>query len=349
MNLGTTQLIKGRDLGERYHSEYQIMAMDVYAKTIAAGSDLSDYARSLCYNQLDDCAYLASKGLCQTRSIFMMSNCPLACMMCEEVQQFHRCVGKTHPFDIPSFKNPDEIHDDDVDDVQDIRTISSFFDVISNITGAISVTDHTEPALYVLDSLIVESDIKEALNLIQGSSEWHEFTALKADHFDGKFDTTIPSHKSKRLICEFPSSSCHNITSTFLTSISRTLGISKKYFSPPEYLRYEAGDHYASHREYRIHDEWKPAGPRIVSIYIPLTDSFDGSISGGSVGFKRLNWTILTPKKGSLIIWSNVDETLIPDISMETEILPITTGEHYFLVTHIHLHDYERNVALGCI
>lgn len=344
--MGIHQERLGRDLAEQYHVDEQIKAMDMYAKTVVAGTDVSDTGRFLCTNQLAECAYYASKGFCIKRLMFMMSNCPLACLMCEEVEEFHRCSGKTHPLDVPSFVN--EVSFASLENTEGARSISSYFDKFTNDEGATAVTNPDEPNLYTIENIFSDVETKEILRLIQGMTEWIDSKVQRSDHFDGKYSSPLPVRQSQSLSCEDPDLACYNKTMDMMSKISTKLDIPEIYFENPEFVHYSPGGHYSPHYEYRIHDEWKPAGPRVLTVYIPLTDQFSDSIQGGSIGFPGLQWTVLTPKKGSIVVWSNLDENHVPISSVETEILPITSGDHYIFVTHVHLHDYKRNFKMNC-
>jgi hypothetical protein len=211
------------------------------------------------------------------------------------------------------------------------------------------VTSPNEPIIYTFESVFSDIETDEILHLIRDMKDWTDSKAQRSDHFDGKYSCPLPVRQSQSLSCEDSSLDCYNATSEMMKKISTRLDIPEIYFENPEFVHYSPGGYYSAHYEYRIHDEWKPAGPRALTIYIPLTDPFEDSVKGGSIGFPDLQWTILTPHKGSMVVWSNLDENLVPLPSLKSEILPVTSGDHYFLVTHIHLHDCNRNLVMNCM
>jgi hypothetical protein len=346
LKMGLHQERLGRDSAEQHNIDQQIKSMIVYTKNFVTSSDVSDTGRFLCSNQLAECAYYASKGLCKRRLMFMLSNCPLACLMCEEVEQFNRCAGKTHPLNAPSFLN--EVQFASNLDKEGISSIPSYFDKFTNDTAATLVTTPDEPMIYIIESIFSGVEVQGILHLIRGMTEWSDSKVQRSDHFDGKFSCPLPVRQSKSLSCNNSSLNCYNGTMEIIRKISAKMDIPEAYFEHPEFVHYSQGGYYSAHYEHGIHDEWKPAGPRVLTIYIPLTDPFEDSIRGGSIGFPDLQWTVLTPKKGSMVVWSNLDENLAPLPSIKTEILPVTSGDHYFLVTHVHLHDYNRNIEMNC-
>ena len=97
MNLGVRQINPGRDPVEKRNTIARIKSMDEYSKSRISDPMTHSKTRSLCTNNLSYCAYYASKGMCYSHNIFMTNNCPLACMVCETLEEFLNVTGKGHP------------------------------------------------------------------------------------------------------------------------------------------------------------------------------------------------------------------------------------------------------------
>ena len=88
------------------------------------------------------------------------------------------------------------------------------------------------------------------------------------------------------------------------------------------------------------------AGPTVMSLYIPLTSV----TKGGYLGFPALDWLMVPPQAGQMIVWPNVlskDPEMI-DVSMGKEILPVQKGDLYVLHMRAHLHSVKTAVSRGC-
>jgi len=378
VNLGNIQAKLGRDKSETYHNTAQIIAMDAYSKTTLVDPDsrtVTTETRKNCVNGLDECAYYASKGMCFTKSTFMMNNCPLACMMCEAFEQFNKCVGKRHPFSIPMVIDHDYL--DYIEDMEgmELNSIVSLFEKLKRggaaekITKKVKVVTQPPPqedkdedgikreaSQKIVDPYIVQIEDflspEECDELISLAKE-DGFTGSKVnllDHFDGTHKFQMPLRNSESVKCSTETEGdeamkCSDATTSIMEKIASFMGTSTNYFEPAELIHYPPGGYYTLHNDYVANDEWKPAGPRILSMYITL----DEAVTGGSIGFPELDWLIVKPRKGSLLLWTNVQNGLSYDRSVKNEILPVEEGSLYMMQTHVHLHDYVYAQDMGCV
>ena len=138
METGKQQLVRGinekDDVNPMTKEDHQkvgstISKMDHYARYTMTDPSIAAKARERCRNEFRMCAEWASRGMClypgQPHNVndddntfnraghddilFMMNNCPLACRMCEELESFHKCAGRRHPWAQPSFQSG-ELH-----------------------------------------------------------------------------------------------------------------------------------------------------------------------------------------------------------------------------------------------
>jgi len=66
-------------------------------------------------------------------------------------------------------------------------------------------------------------------------------------------------------------------------------------------LKYEVDQRYVEHHDYIENDRKLPAGPRILTFFLYLSDVEEG----GETSFPALGLHI-TPKRGKAILWQNV-------------------------------------------
>jgi hypothetical protein len=127
-------------------------------------------------------------------------------------------------------------------------------------------------------------------------------------------------------------------------------GAQSKHTTYVELLRFDKMQSYAPKHSYRPHEEWKPAGPRILTVVICLQESEEG----GNLGFPNLDWMFLDLKQGDAVVWSNVailgdDGGKVQKLNkVEHELLPVVEGEERFAVLHIHARDWKSAYELDC-
>mmetsp|Transcript_11687 Transcript_11687/g.21855 ORF Transcript_11687/g.21855 Transcript_11687/m.21855 type:complete len:170 (+) Transcript_11687:1-510(+) len=137
--------------------------------------------------------------------------------------------------------------------------------------------------------------------------------------------------------------SCTTSFNSLLTKLSQALHIPENYFEFPQMDRYPPGGYYSLHHDYRISDTFKPHGPRILSIYLFLSEA----TSGGMMGFPDLDFLLIRPKRGSILLVSNVQGK---DLSFQRcsrkEIMPVRNGELYLVHTHVNLHAQGQHAGM---
>jgi ShK domain-like. len=330
--------------------------MDNYSKTVLLDDHISSNIRNKCTNSIEQCAYYASKGMCETSTIFMMNNCPLACMMCESLEEFHALVGKLHPFENPIFVK-DEIFDY-IDHPEEINAFSlgSFFNftrknhkdniqVISQPTFQQQEppdTDSDDPLIVIVNDFLSESECDRLVQLGHDIGWKNSSSVSKLDHFNGLHSFQIPLRSSQSLICDNNNNSslCATTFQSLIEKLSQFLHIPQDYFEVPQMDRYPTGGYYSLHHDYRIPDTFRPAGPRILSVYLVLSEA----TSGGLIGFPDLDFLLVRPKRGSIMLLSNIQGG---DLSLNSrsrkEIMPVREGDLYLVHTHVHLFSTRNN------
>lgn len=298
--------------------------------------------------------------MCETSTIFMMNNCPLACMMCESLEEFHASVGKLHPFENPIFVK-DEIFDY-IDHPEEINVFSlgSFFNFTrENYKDNIQVisqptfqqqeppgADSDDPLIVIVNNFLSESECDRLVRLGHGIGWKNSSSVSKLDHFNGLHSFQIPLRSSESLICDDDddnnnnTSLCATTFQSLMEKLSQVLHIPQDYFELPQMDRYPTGGYYSLHHDYRIPDTFRPAGPRILSVYLVLSEA----TSGGLIGFPDLDFLLVRPKRGSIMLISNIQGG---DLSLNSrsrkEIMPVREGDLYLVHTHVHLYSTSNN------
>ena len=352
MKVGSTQVNVGRDEVETHNNSAQIRAMDKYTKSTMTDPSIAPEARSLCSNNMGECAYYASNGMCFSDIIFMMNNCPMACMMCEASEEFNRCIGKRHPFNNPIFVKNENFEYIEQAQAEDLgfKIVNFLFEILklderatvipSKDTKSIEVSD---PYIIQIDDFLSPEECDELIALATKDG-WKNSAVNKLDHFDGTHEFQLPLRSSESVACNKSDMECFNASSSVIQKLSALARIPSRHFEPVDMIHYPPGGYYTAHHDYRRSDAYKPAGPRVLTMYIALSEAS----SGGSVGFPDLDWLLVKPKRGSILMWPNVEDALDFDATLKNEIMPVQEGDLFLLQTHVHLYDYADAQESGC-
>lgn len=384
LKLGKPQKIVGNDASEQQQTKEQMVAMDRYAKDEITKPTFLEKDRSLCYNSVELCSYYASKGMCRSHLVFMINTCPLACMLCHVNDQFHKCAGKRSSHSIPS------VIAGGGSDSQKQQTkngsgttIDSLFQNIRRkgaASGAevegrppqpqthfvVSKDDAENPdddAWVVMFNNFLTDEETEALVALGNEIGWSESTLNEYDSRAGVPGVKIPHRSSKSVHCSGGNDTdgekkcaTNNVHTQVVERISKLMDIPLSYFEPMELVRYGIGDSYSVHHDYQLHDMWKPSGPRVFSIFLTLSNindegGDDGGGGGGQIGFSGLDWTLVGPKRGQMLLWPNVlnDDPTRVDSKMVHEALPVSSGEKFGAHLWIHLYDWNDAQERGCV
>ena len=355
---GIDQELFGENI-DKDETRARIETMKDYGKWLMKQESTTKTMRKLCTNELNNCAYYATKGLCETKVIFMMENCPLACMMCDKKEQFDACVGMRHPFSEPIFvtdeKKENMLNEDEETKVT--HSIHSFFETIKKNDHSspfefeflVEPNSNQDPWILRLGNFLSNEECNSIIDLGH-TLGWTNSTSNVSNEAPKKLK------KQKELLESSNTAKCsdfmnacnsHSVLSSVIKKLSLLTQIPLKYFEPAELKLYpESNGYHTFHHANNVHDNWLMAGPRVLSINIPLSNVG----KGGYLGFPALDWLMVPPSAGQLVLWPNVlsKDTEIFDERMGREVLPVQGGDLYVLQLHVRLFDYEVATSRGC-
>jgi len=146
--------------------------------------------------------------------------------------------------------------------------------------------------------------------------------------------------------------SCYNdaLTGAIRGWMEEVTGVSEMNSGHFYILRYGTGQFFRLHHDYVELDVNRPAGPRILTFFLFLSDVNEG----GGTNFPGLcNGDGLTvmPKKGRALLWPNVinSNPEEKDPRMQHAGLPVENGVKFALSAAIHLRDFQTAYAAKCI
>lgn len=122
-------------------------------------------------------------------------------------------------------------------------------------------------------------------------------------------------------------------------------GMPEKNFEHFQIVRYEQGQFYHVHNDYKQFMIQKPYGARILTMFFYLNDVEEG----GGTSFPELNLTV-SPKMGRALLWPSVmnDHPDEKEPLANHTALPVTKGVKYGCNTWIHMRDFQTPHVMGC-
>lgn len=293
--------------------------------------------------------------------LYMMNTCPLACKMCHEITSFHKCAGKRLPWEEPLFD------DDDGKEKNGRKSINSFFDqkrftnedweVYQPIFLSHPIQRHTmkpdgeeassskddDPYVILLQNFLSNEEADTLKSLPRSSSDgWY----IRSDAISNRTLARCPSDKS----C-----SKNETYVKIMARIASLVDAKVSHLEPIEMIRFDSSSypHNTSptrlEHNFEISSLWKPAGPRLLSLFIFLSD-FKDDEGGGGLGFPFLDWLFIKPKKGMAVLWPNVrsDDLWLMDPMMKFEYFS-GGGNHFGALSHFRLYNYTDAHLRGCV
>ena len=264
---------------------------------------------------------------------FMLSTCSLACQFCDIIEEYHLCKrDKGQPYR-KLFGNLTTIQLHLFHQMDAQNLLQSFSDELSQGEWIYQL-DYS--ALWKNPTQDREK-LLEAVKAEQGPLEWKEAW--------GKDSTGVSRSQSERsgkmATCgQF----CQESEPTFgalATGVAELLQVGVEYLQPLEFVHYQRGERFAAHEDFRVHDQWRHSGHRVLTVFIGLQQPE----RGGSFGFPEYDW-LMVPKP-PILVWPNVMSSSPSEglRRMKNEQLPVVEGEMFGVYITIRQYPYESGNA----
>lgn len=290
--------------------------------------------RRKCRNDYPTCAFWASTGECHANLPFMMSGCALACRFCGDRQlQYQRC--KDERGEGAPLVTAGALH----------RRMQRYLDngkveLVSSDKKKESPTKQDDPWVLKWDNFLSDKECDHLVKLMKNADWQPSVQPIR----EGALNPIGPVRRQSK--SAYSSKDDDKVLNKLRTALSKFLEASSERIEPLEFVHYSLLQSFGMHHDFTIHDTWLPAGPRVLSVFVCLTDVEQG----GAFGFPDLDWLLVPPKKGQLLVWPNVlsSDPNKPNPVMLSESLPVTKGEKYGIHTWVRLYDHEAARKLDC-
>ena len=364
MNLGRDQLIRqvteGNDKEDpmtlKAHNKVRstIAEMEEYAKYTMTAPGVHMKARERCRNEFRMCAEWAARGFCypaghpnqpiiendndevgmlppQSKAkdvMFMKNMCPLACRMCEDIPSL-ACAGKRHPYAQPVMETS--------------GGVNSYFESLRSNEKSTFIShpdiekegNEHDSYVVVLSDVLSDKDVEALLFLGKAIG----------------FSTNNTASCRDQSTCTVFQIEQDGIYKEIMERIAEFANTTVDYLEPMDIIRQssESANGGLTHN-YELSGVWKPAGPRVLSFHIFLSNNKN---SKGQLGFPHLDWLYIHPKKGSAVLWPNV----VNEDAWELD--PLTTYEYlgldsdgfeemFVASVNVRLHNWTDAHYRGC-
>lgn len=324
MDWGAEQDVGG-SAGEKTKIKGVLLGMREYALNNVTSYPLKE--RLLCKNDKVECGYWAGHGECEANLNFMMKTCPLTCQFCDKKMRYETCSSQ-------------KISKPAVPAGGIESTYKHLQSLNAELVSETEVKDREDPWVLKIENFL-SADEADALVAIAKGLNWQASSPVASASLK---ETSFV----RRLSLSASGKDCNDEACAKLhAKLSELVKVESKYMEPLEFQHYAKTQSFGMHHDFNLHDLWLPVGPRILSMFLCLSDVPEG----GAVGFPDLDWLLVPPKKGQLLIWPNV---LTGDMrkrhpDMASESLPVLEGEKYGVHISVRLYDYERAEKIGCV
>ena len=291
-----------------------------------------------CEYKDDACALYASLGHCEDKAhkTFMTLECAPVCRTCHLLDFKTRCpVDHNKPVAWPNVG--------DLNAMFERITTDPYWKAFGPIT-VLSSPETDGPWVVTLDNFVTEEETQALIEY--GQLEGYERSADVGEmNDDGTYeDDENDGRTSTNTWCD---EDCNTdpITEPLHRRLDKLAGLHYNHSEYLQLLRYEEGQFYNEHHDYIHGDADRPVGPRILTIFLYLSDVEEG----GGTRFGPLDMTVM-PKRGRALVWPSVlnEDPMEWDERTMHEALPVEKGLKYGANAWYHQRDFKTPYLQDC-
>ena len=286
---------------------------------------------TLCNNQFHECAIWTFEKGCEDEMEFMLPHCSLACQFCDIIEEFHDCRSSERSEDAIPFGLMDSI----VPHLFHSKNAQNLLEAnLEDKRPGEWVLSLPKNAIWELPELETQSLLGILKAEKSNGLEWVEASAV---NFKDSSTQTVAARSGRSAVCSSECRKSHPSMDAFVSAIAKLLQIDTSYLQSLEFVHYRSGERFATHHDFRLHDQWKHSGNRVLTVFIALQNPE----KGGGFGFPDLDWMFV--EKPQLLVWPNVGRNPnLPLERMKNEQLPVVEGELYGVYAWVRQYPYDE-------
>lgn len=264
----------------------------------------------------------------------MNTHCAPSCKACHMIDWYARgCSMPENTSELDVWKPGDlnKMFERIVADYRNVNIISK--------PSAIEAEDG--PWVLTIDNFLSDEECEHLI-------AWgHKLGYERSRNDDGDVNSINEGRTSSQSWCR---TECHNDPKTIpiLQRVEALTGISDLNSEELQLLRYEPGQRYHDHHDFIDYEFHRPQGVRILTVFMYLNDVE----AGGETKFTSLgtDGIIVTPKKGTVLIWPSVlnDDPNSIDLRTHHEALASGAGIKFGANAWFHMRNFKTPLEEDC-
>ena len=287
-----------------------------------------------------ECAAYAQNNECVKNPGWMIVHCAVTCRSCDIRRPEVRCDRRfLNVSDVPAY-SPGKM-----DSVFEELTTSAAF---ADYRPTVHLRD---PWVVTLDSFLTDAEVDGLLNA-NGLSFVRSTDTGAYDAATGANKKIVSQHRTSSNAWCVGECERAPATRSIHRKIAEVVDIQPDHWENLQVLHYEPGQYYKAHHDYIERDGATPAGPRVLTFFLYLSDVDEG----GETCFGKLadadgnSPLCIKPKRGRALIWPSVlsDSLLKQDPRTMHQAQPVTKGVKYAANAWVHLYNFAVPNLWGC-
>ncbi len=310
--------------------------------TLARGTPRRAESDDPCTDRFERrCQRYAADGECEKNPGWMIVNCPKSCKACDLLDSAKRCDRK-----FLNISEQDSWQPGDLNRMFE-RVIVDFAEFKPEILSR----PPDGPWVVVFHDFIKDIEVN---TMIAWGKKLGFARSTDVGQANERGETTKVVSQSRTSSNAWCSHECEvdPLVTAVSNRIERVLEVPQQNYESFQLLQYHIGQEYKVHHDMANSERNEPAGPRILTFFLYLSDVEQG----GETHFPKVKnkdnpeGLKVKPRKGSAVLWPSVldEDPARQDPRTFHAALPVIKGLKYASNHWVHLHDFRKANLWGC-
>ena len=318
---------------------------------LEAGTIEKYASQDWCVDSDSSCADRAARGECSSSPGWMVMKCGRSCESCHLRDPDVRCPRKM----LNMRQTPGLLP----------GGVNSLYEGLQERFPEFNVTVHSRPGggrlgeetqdiadgpwIVTFDNFVSEQEGADILGTV--NSQFSRSTDQGSVNKYGEMEKVVSQSRTSENAWCMGNCESHPSTIAVMQRIQDVTGVHVDNFESFQVLRYNVGQEYRAHHDMGAGDNLVPAGPRIYTFFLYLSDVEEGGETEFPLVKRPSGVTVrVTPKRGSAVLWPSVqnDNPTLQDPRTRHAALPVKKGVKFAANAWLHLFDFSIPNFWGC-